>query len=367
MVSFRAKFTAALEARGIEIVPLPRLTARDSLLIIGGTRDLPALWRAKRRGVRIVQRLDGMNWLHRKLPTGVRHYLRAEYGNLILRLIRNRFADHIVYQSEFSRRWWERVHGAAPVPHSIVYNAVDLTVYRPQSDRPIVPPFDSRHSLHAPPTSLHPPRFRILLVEGSLTGGYELGLETAIRLVERLNTLHRADLASIALTGDEDSDSHQNQSVSAPDFPAELVVAGRVPDSVKERWARETDIPITWAGLLPPERIPDLDRSAHLLYAGDINAACPNAVIEALACGLPVLAFDTGALPELVTGDAGRIVPYGGDPWNLDPPDVDALARAALEILRGQPRFRRAARARAEAAFALGTMVNGYLQALGVF
>ncbi len=359
MVSFRAKFTAALEARGIEIVPLPRLTARDSLLIIGGTRDLPALWRAKRRGVRIVQRLDGMNWLHRKLPTGVRHYLRAEYGNLILRLIRNRFADHIVYQSEFSRRWWERVHGAAPVPHSIVYNAVDLSIYTPN---PLTP---NSLSPNLQPSTFNP--HRILLVEGSLTGGYELGLETAIRLVERLNTLHRADLASIALTGDENGDSRQNRSARAPDFPAELVIAGRVPDSVKERWARETDIPITWAGLLPPERIPDLDRSAHLLYAGDINAACPNAVIEALACGLPVLAFDTGALPELVTGDAGRIVPYGGNPWNLDPPDVDALARAALEILRGQPRFRRAARARAEAAFALDTMVDGYLQTLGVF
>ncbi len=325
MVSFRGRFAAGLQARGIEVTADLRPEICDAALVIGGTRDLPALWRAKRRGVRIVQRLDGMNWLHRKLPTGLKHYLRAEYGNWILNTIRTRLADHVVYQSEFSRRWWERVHGPTPVPSSVVYNAVPLDVYTP-----------------IPPNPANPTPLRLLLVEGSLAGGYETGLETAVQLTERLNTVHRGALPA----------------------PVELVVAGRVSKDVKAKWARETRIPLTWAGLLPPEEIIALDRSAHLLYAADLNAACPNAVIEALACGTPVLAFDTGALPELVTGDAGRIVPYGGDPWSLDPPDVEALARAAVEILTDQPRFRAAARARAERDFGLERMVEGYLRAL---
>jgi len=116
--------------------------------------------------------------------------------------------------------------------------------------------------------------------------------------------------------------------------------------------------------LVPPEEIPDLDRSAHLLFSSDINPACPNSVIEALACGLPVLAYDTGALPELVTGDAGRIVPYGGNPWKLEPPDNKALAAAALEILIHQTKFRSAARHRAETTFDLDTLVDNYLSAL---
>ena len=89
-----------------------------------------------------------------------------------------------------------------------------------------------------------------------------------------------------------------------------------------------------------------------------------SAVIEALACGLPVLAFDTGALPELVTGDAGRVVPYGGDPWQLDPPNIAALAEAAVEILTRQTEFRAAARARAEDGFGLDQMLDEYLRAL---
>jgi glycosyltransferase involved in cell wall biosynthesis len=101
-----------------------------------------------------------------------------------------------------------------------------------------------------------------------------------------------------------------------------------------------------------------------LLYSADINAACPNSVIEALGCGLPVVAFDTGALPELVNGDAGRITPYGGNPWRLDPPDIDGLARGASEVLENLERFQRGARRRAEQAFSLENMVEGYLQAL---
>jgi glycosyltransferase involved in cell wall biosynthesis len=101
-----------------------------------------------------------------------------------------------------------------------------------------------------------------------------------------------------------------------------------------------------------------------VLFSADLNAACPNSVVEALACGLPVVAFDTGALNELVIGDAGRLVPYGGDPWRLDKPDIPALAAATAAVLRDQPRFRRAARLHAERSLGLETMIDGYVGAL---
>jgi glycosyltransferase involved in cell wall biosynthesis len=87
-------------------------------------------------------------------------------------------------------------------------------------------------------------------------------------------------------------------------------------------------------------------------------------VIEALACGLPVVAFDTGALPELVAGDAGRVASYGANVWRLEPPDTGGLAEAALQILNDQEHFRLAARRRAEARFGLEMMVDDYLHAL---
>jgi glycosyltransferase involved in cell wall biosynthesis len=127
---------------------------------------------------------------------------------------------------------------------------------------------------------------------------------------------------------------------------------------------KKSRIPILWTGLVPHGQIPGLDRSAHLLYSADLNAACPNSVVEALACGLPVVAFATGALPELITGDSGRLVAYGGDPWKLDRPDVPALANAAAQILQNQVHFRTTARQRAEEAFGLDRMMERYLDVL---
>ena len=59
--------------------------------------------------------------------------------------------------------------------------------------------------------------------------------------------------------------------------------------------------------------------SVNFIFFLSGRQGIPNSVIEALACGLPVVSFDTGALPELVTPGAGRVVAYGGDPWRLDP------------------------------------------------
>jgi glycosyltransferase involved in cell wall biosynthesis len=293
----------------------------DAVLVIGGTRNLLPLWRARRRGDRIVQRLDGINWVHRKKNTGIKHFLRAEYGNFNLSFIRRWIATRILYQSEFSKRWWEDWYGQTRVLSKCILNGVDLDVYSPTGS-------------NQRPTE----RFRLLIVEGSLGGGYELGLDNAIRLAETLEERH--------------------------DFPMEVMVVGAITDEHKARVQARNKVQIIWAGKVLREQIPAVDRSAHLLFSADINPACPNAVIEALACGLPVAAFDTGALNELVVGDSGRIVPYGSDLWKLESPDIPALAEACVEILREQDRFRKAARVQAESALGLDKMVEDYLKFL---
>jgi glycosyltransferase involved in cell wall biosynthesis len=321
MASFQGRLAQGLLARGYDVVYDLRQKPYAAVLVIGGVRHLPALYRAGQAGIRVVQRLNGMNWLHRLRPTGLRHYLRAEYGNLILSIIRSRLAHHIVYQSCFARSWWQRVRGPARVASSVVLNGVDLERYTPNSHH------------HRPDD-----RWRVLLVEGRLAGGYELGLETAAGLVQRLGAL--------------------------ADRPVELLVAGKVEPVLQARFQAQASFPLNFLGQVSPEKIPELDRSSHLLYSADIHAACPNAVVEALACGLPVVSFDTGALPELVTGGSGQVVPYGGDAWKLDPPDLDALTAAALHVFQNQPAYRQAARTRAQAGLGLDRMVDAYLEAL---
>ncbi len=320
--SFQKRLGAELLHRGLAVDLGLNAGFYDAILVVGGTRRLGELWNLKRRGVRIVQRLDGINWLHRKRWTGTRHFVRAEYGNLNLRWIRNRIADAVVYQSEFAKSWWHQRYGPATVPETVIYNAVDLDLFNPagEHDRP-------------------DEQFRVLLVEGSLMGGYELGLEHAWSLMSRLQRIANG--------------------------PVELQVVGRVTETTQRRFSKKADFPVRWTGEVDRSQIPALDRSAHALFSADLNPACPNTVIEALACGLPVLALDTGALPELVTPGAGRIAPYGGDPWQLEPPDMAALSESAMEVYSSQAKYRAGARARAEAAFDIRDMATRYLAVLG--
>lgn len=326
MVSFQYKLAAGLEKRGVQVCYDLSDQPYQAVLVIGGTRQLGGLWRARRNGVRVVQRLNGMNWLHRVRRGGsrmnTRHYLRAEYGNWMLSTIRSRLAEQIVYQSQFSQSWWERVHGPTRQPHTVIYNGVNLEQYNPAGP-------------HDRPADC----YRLLMVEGSLMGGYESGLQTGIQLAESLENLNL-------------------------DHRVELMVVGRVLENLKQAWDQKARVRLTWAGEVPREKIPGIDRSAHLLFSADLNAACPNSVIEALACGLPVASFDTGALAELVSAEAGCIVPYGGDPWKLDPPDVAALAQGAALALADQASRRVGARRRAEQCFGLDQMVEAYQQVL---
>ena len=130
MATFRLKFEDGLRKRGIEVIHNPEEDS-DAILVIAGTRHLLSLWRAKRRGLRIVQRLDGVNWVQRVRWSGLRYTLRAEYGNALLAFIRDRIADRVVYQSDFIRQWWEDWYGVARVPGYVILNGVDLETYAP--------------------------------------------------------------------------------------------------------------------------------------------------------------------------------------------------------------------------------------------
>jgi glycosyltransferase involved in cell wall biosynthesis len=235
----------------------------------------------------------------------------------MLSLIRNRFADRVIYQSEFIRGWWNRQYGEAPVPSTVILNGVNLERYSPEGK-------------HERPTD----RYRLLLLEGSLAGGLNAGLFHGVSLAEKLAEKH----------------------------PMEVVVAGQVDESTQKKM--KSKVPVKFLGTIPREEIPRLARSSHLMYCAEVNPPCPNSVIEALACGLPVVGFDSGSLKELVSADAGRVVPYGANPWKLETPHIAALAESAEEVLSKQEQFRAAARKRAESMLGLEQMVDSYLKAL---
>ncbi|HEV8634536.1 MAG TPA: glycosyltransferase [Chloroflexota bacterium] len=148
--------------------------------------------------------------------------------------------------------------------------------------------------------------------------------------------------------------------------------------------AQEPDLPLLLLGLgenSPPERIGEAQVRfvphqrdpavvARYYQAADlyVHAArvdtFPTTVIEALACGVPVVATAVGGIPEQV-----RPLPDERPTGILTPPgDAAAIARAVADLLRDQPLRRRlAANAAADAAqrFDLERQVDTYLSWYG--
>jgi glycosyltransferase involved in cell wall biosynthesis len=236
-----------------------------------------------------------------------------------LSFIRRRLVDHVIYQSQFIKGWWEDWYKPARVPSSVIINGVDLNRYTP-------------HGLHERPSG----HFRLLVVEGSLAGGQNYGIYNAVSLADALSKK----------------------------FKIELMIVGRVDGRTKKKLANQNNFRIQFMDTVQREHIPWLMRSSHVLFSAEVNPPCPNSVIESLACGLPVVGFDTGSLAEIVRGDSGRTVPYGANPWKLQKPDIAALADATVQVLDEQDRFRTLARARAESVFDVEKMVDEYLKVL---
>lgn len=88
-------------------------------------------------------------------------------------------------------------------------------------------------------------------------------------------------------------------------------------------------------------------------------AGCPNASLEAMAAGLPVVATDHGgARDQVVDGETGRLTPRG---------DVASLAAALVDAASDRGRLRRwgdAGRDRIEQRFSLARMADAYTRAL---
>jgi glycosyltransferase involved in cell wall biosynthesis len=103
--------------------------------------------------------------------------------------------------------------------------------------------------------------------------------------------------------------------------------------------AAAVGLPVTW--------VPHVDdvgpqmRSAGVLVLPSVNEGFGRVVVEAMACGIPVVAAASGALPELLRG---------GELGQLVPPDRSDLLAGAIAAAVDDPRWRRVAEAARAAA-----------------
>ncbi|MGQ0765578.1 MAG: glycosyltransferase family 4 protein [Gemmatimonadota bacterium] len=269
--------------------------------------------RARTRGVRVVLNQNGV------------HY-RAWFGkgwraaNRPLSVVHRR-ADHVVYQSEFCRRsarlFLEPVSGTT----SVLHNPVDIRHFQPAGDRP------ARPTLLA--ISFGPAQSDRVLTLMRTIAAVRRSLADAVLVIAGWDPSNEVDAAMIATV----TEARRREGLDEDS----LVIVPRF------------------------SRIeaPAVLQQGHALLHPVYNDASPNIVVEAMACGLPVVFSSSGGVPELV-GDAGVGVPAPDDFEQYHLPDPDALAQAALEVLVAHDRLAPRARVRAESMFALDRWVESH-------
>lgn len=137
---------------------------------------------------------------------------------------------------------------------------------------------------------------------------------------------------------------------------ARLVLVGEGPDAWEARQLTET------LGIAPhvvflgkQDDVVPLYQVADLFLLPSQQESFGLAALEAMACGVPVIASDAGGIPEVVRdGETGFLRPVG---------DVEGMAQAAVRVLSDDALHQRVSRqavARARSAFSMADKVKEY-------
>ena len=257
-----------------------------------------------RRGVAIVHNQDGV-------------FYHAWYGgdwraaNAAMSVTYHA-ANHVFWQSEFCRRAADRFLGPRRGGGEVLYNAVDTERFRPA------------RAAGARRGTLR------LLMTGKFDRHIFYRLESTIRAVALAR--RRGLEASLACAG-----WVQPEALAAAErLAAELGISGAV----------------AFTGAYSQEEAPAVYRAADVYITTKHMDPCPNAVLEAMATGLPVIYSASGGVRELVgAGGIGLDAPENWD--RIITPSEDAIA-TALEAVAGRAaELGRVARERAVTKFDL--------------
>lgn len=226
----------------------------------------------------------------------------AKRGNTLMSQLLHK-ADYIFYQSRFAKMGSDFFLGPRSKSFEILYNAVDTDLFS--------------CPVRSPQSEL------VLLTAGSHNDAYRLplALETLSHVLKR--KIH-----------------------------ARLLIAGRLAEAAKQEImsmaaAMKLSEFIEITGPYSQAEAPRIFSRAHILLHTQYNDVCPTVVVEAMACGLPVIYSKTGGTPELVGEEAGYGIPGELD-WDTPrPPSAEDMAEGVCVVAESLEYFSSVARARA--------------------
>lgn len=228
--------------------------------------------------------------------------------------------DHVIYQSEFSKQACDQYLFARKSDFSIIHNGVNLSHFIPSK------PDNTRKGIR-------------LVVLGK---HYPEHLELALAVFSRIQLTPAAQLLIIGPMRDD------------TERVGEFVKANVADVNLLER--------IECRKTVSFNDLPGILKWGDIFLHVKIGDWCPNAVLEAMSCGLPVVCPAWGGTRELV-GNAGIAAP--GAPWRVDESLVAGMASAVNTIQADLADYKKKARARAMAKFDINAVLQDYLDILG--
>ena len=284
---------------------LPNSPTSFNILYLGSS-SLPRYWRevfwlARRKKAKLVLNQNGVAYPGWYGPGW------EEVNRPMKRLVHE--AEYVFYQSKFCKHSADFFLGERSGPWEILYNCVDTKIFTPRETN------KAQNGL-------------VLLLGGNQYQFYRL--ESAIRAVAIL--AKDIGVVKLLITGrlcwiSDEKKALRTVSKMASDL------------GVLER--------LEFLGSYSQSNAPDIFRRADMLLHTKYNDPCPGLVVEAMACGLPVIYSKSGGVPELVGDEAGVGVPVKQNYETDIPPDPVGLAGAVLEVAESQKAFSQAARQRA--------------------
>jgi glycosyltransferase involved in cell wall biosynthesis len=314
--SFALKFKEGLERQGHEVFFEYR-SDYDILFCIVQA-PFAYLQEAKRRRKPIVQRLDGM-WYW-----SVAGWKFPLY-NLKAAITRHFFADYTIYQSEYSRSCTKKFLGTKrPDPSSLVYNGVDLDRFSPEGELMNLRDY---------------PEQKLFFTASAFR-----------REDQIVPILHALEI-------------YRKKYGENWKFLVAGTFSGKLA-GFEEKLARYKNV--VFVGKIENTELPMYERSVDVFLFTHLNPPCPNNILEALGCGLPVSGVADGAMPELITpGMNGLLIPAKGTGfWKPRSLDLEKFADNIQEILTSQDQYSQASRRVALERFSLHQMIEEYSEAM---
>lgn len=192
----------------------------------------------------IIQRLDGVYY-----PS--QHGDSYQGRNELIEQIYNHYATHIVFQSDYSRKQCFEMFGTKDQEtYSIVHNGVDKSLFYPAQKPQQVP-------------------------------------KETIRFITVGNFRKKAMILPIVNSLNEISQK----------YTIKLTLVGEVTDPSLQQYLLQDYI--TQVGPKGSLEVARLLRESDVFLHSQLNDNCPNAVLEAIATGIPVVGFNSGAMAEL--------------------------------------------------------------------